>query len=192
MSNPDPYAAGGGNGRPSPARQRPHPSPYQSPPHQRRQSPYPSPCQSLTRRRRQSRRQGLTRRQSFASMSSMPRQYRRPSKPGWHRAVEYWQAAIAADGGPALAAVGGAGKCALPAGQASHETDDLLVVVAMAEMPLDATTVGGVTIDNTPLALAYNCAYRANGLPYFGRVEFNDDENRHAGFGYNAVQHFPP
>ena len=105
---------------------------------------------------------------------------------GLTEAVEYWQKAIAADGGPPLAITGGTDKCALPSTHSGGETDDLLIVVAMAPMPLDITIVGGVTIDNTPLAIAYSCAHRENGLPYFGRVEFNDDEHRYTGFGYDA------
>ena len=102
---------------------------------------------------------------------------------GLTEAVEYWQKAVAADGGPPLAITGGTDKCALPSTHSGGETDDLLIVVAMAPMPLDITIVGGVTIDNTPLAIAYSCAHRENGLPYFGRV---DDEHRYTGFGYDA------
>ena len=105
---------------------------------------------------------------------------------GLTRAVEYWQSAIMADAGQPLATSGGAGKCALPAEHVGRETDDLLIVVSMTEMELDVTVLGGVTIDNTPLAIAYTCANRDNGIPYFGRIDFNDDENRYTAFGYNA------
>ena len=112
---------------------------------------------------------------------------------GLAKAVEYWQQAISGDAGPPLQATGGAGKCALPAGYAGHETDDLLVVVSMAQMAPVVTVVGGVTIDNTPLAIAYTCANRETGLPYFGRIDFNDDANRYSRWSdnrtYNIARH---
>ena len=111
---------------------------------------------------------------------------------GLNRAVDYWQKAIAADGGPPIATVGDTGKCALPAERSGGITDDLLIVVGMAPMEPDVTTIGGVTIDNTPLGIAYSCAYRANGLQYFGRIEFNDDPHRASSFdrrAYNIARH---
>ena len=81
---------------------------------------------------------------------------------GLARAVEYWQKAITSDAGPPITATGGAGDCALPPDYVSHETDDLLILVSMEDF-------------NVGMGRAGVCARRANGMAYFGIIQFNSN-----------------
>ena len=107
------------------------------------------------------------------------------------RAVEYWEDAIVADTGAPMTVPQGDGQCFTTL--QGRETDDLLISVTTAKMELDVTVIGGVTIDNTPRAIAVNCAERSTGVPFYGRILFTDNarEYREANRDsvYNMARH---
>ena len=100
------------------------------------------------------------------------------------RAVEYWQMAITADAGPPMVVPPPpAAECGTAA--VGRTVDDLLVSVTMTKFAPVITDLGGVIIDNTPLAIAYNCGERSTGLPFYGTIAFTDKESQYKDTAFN-------
>ena len=93
------------------------------------------------------------------------------------RAVEYWEDAIVADTGAPMTVPQEDGQCFTIL--QGRETDDLLISVTTATMELNVIVIGGVTIDNTPRAIAVNCAERPSGVPFYGRILFTDNASEY-------------